>query len=771
MAQLGFKDTRTGDLLKNVPGVPKSKTFVTKLPGKSLLSGALYKLQSAVSKAQTAAKAALARTGIGAKLPATLKRLGVQIVENSVQTPFPRTPNEPTGSRLARGVTAKTAVQEKLRNQQKFVRIATGTPPSFGKFLTMAALLATRLFNPKLGKLFGERGTNKVWSEPPTPYAAKYPYNHAQETESGHVLEVDDTPGAERLHAYHRSGSFVEFHPDGTIVIKNTKDFYHICLADNHLSVSGNCHVSIQGNASLYVKGNLDAQVEGGAALNIKGQLKAFAKAIELNAKTRIKLDAPIVDLKYMQLPSSFRVAAGFGGLVPSPVIVPTTSLMTVTGGVLSAASALLPQIPDTPTLSLTNPDMYKDSTPAAITKRVRLFDSPDEMFDMTEYKEHLEICRDLGDFAINLKTITGKLGTLDSTTPADEPAVDLKDDTVWQDQTSFPPTTQLSKFFILGDLTGADGVVAQLGLLEDDIVYRLQLLAVNVLDPIKQKYPDMLIADGFRISNSGKSQHEMGEAVDIVFLNITPAELYERAVWIRDNVAYDQLILNWTNLAGNEPWIHVSFVGTTRRREVFTKDFTDTFHEGLMIVSQYTDATEQQKALEDAATEIASLTTELSRLEVRESRLEPVTADTPGAGDATVANGTAEGYVQMWGGSRAVVIGTMNEIISDSPELWAAAHNHTATGDDFVRELVIRLRAKGVDCACNGKRGNVGDLSQDVICFPNPTGERDAAGIKEGLELYDIIAGAGGPSPSPTFNDITPGDIISGTAGAWVEP
>ena len=42
------------------------------------------------------------------------------------------------------------------------------------------------------------------WSEPETPYDAKYPKNHVLQTESGHVQEFDDTPEKERIHTYHK---------------------------------------------------------------------------------------------------------------------------------------------------------------------------------------------------------------------------------------------------------------------------------------------------------------------------------------------------------------------------------------------------------------------------------------------------------------------------------------------------------------------------------------------------------------------------------------
>jgi len=59
-----------------------------------------------------------------------------------------------------------------------------------------------------------------VSGAPADPYAAVYPDNKVTQTKSGHVIEIDDTDGAERIHIHHKSGSYIEFHPDGTVVIK-----------------------------------------------------------------------------------------------------------------------------------------------------------------------------------------------------------------------------------------------------------------------------------------------------------------------------------------------------------------------------------------------------------------------------------------------------------------------------------------------------------------------------------------------------------------------
>lgn len=46
-----------------------------------------------------------------------------------------------------------------------------------------------------------------------------YPNNHVIRTRSGHVIEYDDTSGAERISLLHRSGAFIELTPAGDINI------------------------------------------------------------------------------------------------------------------------------------------------------------------------------------------------------------------------------------------------------------------------------------------------------------------------------------------------------------------------------------------------------------------------------------------------------------------------------------------------------------------------------------------------------------------------
>jgi len=62
------------------------------------------------------------------------------------------------------------------------------------------------------------------WNQPETSYAARYPYNHVYESESGHVFEVDDTPNAERITMYHTAGTYVDVDNNGTMIQKVVGD-------------------------------------------------------------------------------------------------------------------------------------------------------------------------------------------------------------------------------------------------------------------------------------------------------------------------------------------------------------------------------------------------------------------------------------------------------------------------------------------------------------------------------------------------------------------
>lgn len=124
---------------------------------------------------------------------------------------------------------------------------------------------------------------NSLFSEPPTKYAPTYPDNKVLSTESGHHQEFDDTRGAERIHTYHKSGSFEEYHPNGDRVTKIVGNDYEIVYGNKNLHVSGNLNIYVNGSVKIKVNGSWDAKVGGSHTTNSGGNMKKTAPKINLN--------------------------------------------------------------------------------------------------------------------------------------------------------------------------------------------------------------------------------------------------------------------------------------------------------------------------------------------------------------------------------------------------------------------------------------------------------------------------------------------------------
>ena len=112
---------------------------------------------------------------------------------------------------------------------------------------------------------------DNTWSEPESPYSAQYPFNMVTESRSGHINEVDDTPENERLHEYHRSGTYTEIDNKGDKVTKVVGDDYEITIGNKNVLVKGEINITVEGNANLYVQGNVNQKIDGDIESVVKG--------------------------------------------------------------------------------------------------------------------------------------------------------------------------------------------------------------------------------------------------------------------------------------------------------------------------------------------------------------------------------------------------------------------------------------------------------------------------------------------------------------------
>lgn len=134
------------------------------------------------------------------------------------------------------------------------------------------------------------RVTGDLVTEPPSPYAAKYPFNKVIKTERGHVIELDDTQDHERLHMYHKVGSYTEIDKDGNRVDKIVGNKFEITVKNNNVYVGGECRVEIRGDTKVLIKGKTDITVERETNIRSIG-------ALTMKSDASITLSAPRIDL------------------------------------------------------------------------------------------------------------------------------------------------------------------------------------------------------------------------------------------------------------------------------------------------------------------------------------------------------------------------------------------------------------------------------------------------------------------------------------------
>ena len=121
-----------------------------------------------------------------------------------------------------------------------------------------------------------EASDGDTFDQPAIPYSAAYPYNKVYETESGHIRELDDTSGNERIHERHRTGTSYEIDKDGNKVEIIKGSSFRLLSNKEQVAISGDSDITIDGRHKIYINksntsgNNYDIQVGTGANVNIQ---------------------------------------------------------------------------------------------------------------------------------------------------------------------------------------------------------------------------------------------------------------------------------------------------------------------------------------------------------------------------------------------------------------------------------------------------------------------------------------------------------------------
>ena len=167
------------------------------------------------------------------------------------------------------------------------------------KLATGEKLLETYLLAMGANRVHDQKiaNTDETWAEPTPAYNAKYPYNKVIKT-ARHSIEIDDSPGAERIMIHHNSGAYIQIDAKGTVSEKATSDRYEVNIGTKHES-SGHSVVTINGNAHVYVKGSKTEEIEGDYRMLVHGNAEfGVGGQMNLNASDQVQLRGGDVKLE-----------------------------------------------------------------------------------------------------------------------------------------------------------------------------------------------------------------------------------------------------------------------------------------------------------------------------------------------------------------------------------------------------------------------------------------------------------------------------------------
>lgn len=400
------------------------------------------------------------------------------------------------------------------------------------------------------------------WDEPASPFNAQYTFNKVYESQSGHTIEVDDSPNAERIRVYHRSGALTEIHPDGTTVKRATGSDYVVVGNDQKVNIQGDYQATIGGTSNVMVTGKSVVLISGAHEVSVLGKTQAhfygktdayFGADVDadiignLNATVNLDLNANVngtanvigTDIKVDAASSiafrtsDFKIDADTMTITSGSLDLDTfttlygdfTGTILAEGTLAGTATFAFPTIaPVTPTPIIPSFSAEKAESPVA----AQVQPSAAEMYREDDYSDAVQLGAPdktvrlpssdpkqqaaLGlpsDNAPMAKTNPTEVNNTES--PAVAPIPSAPEGTAPAPDGTPPvgctlfenplnPSNRLSKHLTLGNLQiKGDVVRAQNGLQAAKIVCNLQKLSQQVLDKVIDQWGRPLITDGFR--------------------------------------------------------------------------------------------------------------------------------------------------------------------------------------------------------------------------------------------------------------------------------
>lgn len=470
--------------------------------------------------------------------------------------------NEPDTNRLARGLVEGTIVEKKDSSIRKGVPKANG------------------------------QGS---WDQNLPSYGAQYPYNKVYESEAGHIQEFDDTPGYERIHTYHRAGTYQEVDPNGTQTNYIVGDSFTITERNGFVWIGGECNLTVDGNVNIFCRTDANIEVSQNATIKIGNNLDlgvandmSMAIGGDLNIKAAGDFNLQAANISQKSEAVNIESAADMNILAGGTLNADYSQGQFGNG----AAGANDVELTPPPIGDPLNPTVPQLIPPDRRVAEGAAAETPEDYATPEGRAQSAQQSRESGianpPAAVNSEVPSPASGGSNTVVPADCKIIYAT--------TNFTDDYRMSKNFTLGmlmdgglngkhklvdqQLQGADGKIRLYTVQE--IVCNLAQTCQNILEPALEILPGGMggrnklwkISSGYRLkgvvkTESPNSAHCKGFAFDIALM--VPDRMrktYELAVALEKILPYDQIILEYRYQ--DQVWIHMGY-GESRRKMAFT--------------------------------------------------------------------------------------------------------------------------------------------------------------------------------------------------------
>jgi hypothetical protein len=133
-------------------------------------------------------------------------------------------------------------------------------------------------------------GARTSEAAPDPDFAGVYPNVRGWQSPSGHRVEFDDTPGAERVSVVHRSGTVLEIAADGSVRILTEAPITTVAGAER-TALAGSREETIGGDVRVRVEGDYRLDVAGAYAVSYGRDLIQQVPSMTLNIDSAYALE------------------------------------------------------------------------------------------------------------------------------------------------------------------------------------------------------------------------------------------------------------------------------------------------------------------------------------------------------------------------------------------------------------------------------------------------------------------------------------------------